>query len=41
MHVVVMDQGRVAEQGPRDELLRKKEGMFRTLWVSQNLSLPA
>jgi len=41
MHVVVMDKGRVAEQGLRDELLKKKEGMFRTMWISQNLSLPA
>lgn len=39
MHVIVLDQGRVAEQGSRNELL-EKQGMFRTMWISQHLGVP-
>jgi len=41
MHVIVLDKGHVAEQGPRDELLKEDGGRFREMWISQNLSLPA
>ncbi|MDH0867313.1 type I secretion system permease/ATPase [Mitsuaria sp. GD03876] len=34
--IVVMERGRVAEQGTHDELLRRSDGLYRHLWSMQD-----
>lgn len=34
--VVVLDKGRVIQQGTPDELLAQRDGLFRELWDLQN-----
>jgi len=34
-HIVVMDAGRVVEQGSHDQLLAIQGGRYRALWLAQ------
>ncbi|MDO4719185.1 MAG: ABC transporter ATP-binding protein [Peptostreptococcaceae bacterium] len=36
-HIIVLDQGRIAEEGTHEELLKKK-GLYHRLWTLQNKS---
>ena len=35
--IIVLDQGKIAEEGTHDELLRKKDGLYKRLWEMQSV----
>jgi ATP-binding cassette subfamily B protein len=36
--VLVLDQGRLVESGPPEELLGRDEGRFRALWIGAGMA---
>ena len=37
-HIIVLDKGKIAEQGKHDELL-KKNGIYQTMWADYQSSI--
>jgi ABC-type transport system involved in cytochrome bd biosynthesis fused ATPase/permease subunit len=34
--IIVLQNGRVVEQGTHDELVRREEGLYHSMWQQQN-----
>jgi ABC-type multidrug transport system ATPase subunit len=36
--IIVLQEGKVAEQGTHDELMKKEDGLYYAMWQQQNAS---